>query len=275
MRKTALFAGVFAAAVIFLAEATPAKAMSLDNNASAPASIAELTTINNTKEAPEASDSVTQKEKPEEQNTAAQAEPTPQSVTHTVVKGDSLSKIAKAHETTWQRLFNKNVQLSHPDVINPNDVIAIPRPDEVLADRPIPTATPQPAPQPEARPVNRQSKPAAAKKSAPKPSTRIDRGSSSGNRYVRGYCTWYAKNRRADLPNTLGNANTWVARARAQGIPTGSAPRVGAIGQQGMHVVYVEQVHGNGTVTVSEMNFKGLGVISSRTVPASNFQYIY
>jgi peptidoglycan DL-endopeptidase CwlO len=77
------------------------------------------------------------------------------------------------------------------------------------------------------------------------------------------------------LPNNLGNANTWVARAAAQGIPTGSAPRVGAIGQQGMHVVYVESVNGDGTVTVSEMNFRGRYVISSRTVPASTFRYIY
>ncbi len=274
MRKTALFAGVFAAAVIFQAEATPAKAMSLDYNADTPASIIELATINIEKE--EASASNIPEEKPEEHRTTVQAEPTPQPEVHTVGKGDSLSKIAKAHGTTWQRLFNKNTQIQHPDIINPNDQVTIPRPDEVLVDRPLPAA-PQVNPQPAA-----QTTESAARKPVRKtetrttrPTARVSRGSSSGNLYVRGYCTWYAKNRRPDLPNNLGNANTWVARARAQGIPTGSAPRVGAIGQQGMHVVYVEQVHGNDTVTVSEMNFKGFGIVSSRTVPASYFQYIY
>jgi LysM repeat protein len=56
---------------------------------------------------------------------------------------------------------------------------------------------------------------------------------------------------------------------------TGTAPRVGAIGQQGMHVVYVERINADGTVTISEMNYQGLFAISSRTVPASTFSYIY
>ena len=77
------------------------------------------------------------------------------------------------------------------------------------------------------------------------------------------------------MPNNLGNANTWVARAAAQGMATGSTPRAGAVGQQGMHVVYVESVNGDGTVTISEMNHVGWNVVNQRTVPASNFQYIY
>ena len=103
----------------------------------------------------------------------------------------------------------------------------------------------------------------------------VGRSSSAGNSYGYGYCTWYVKNRRPDMPNNLGNANTWVARAAAQGMATGSAPRAGAVGQAGMHVVYVESVNADGSVTVSEMNRAGWNVISSRTVPASYFQYIY
>ncbi|MBW3568882.1 CHAP domain-containing protein [Candidatus Parcubacteria bacterium] len=99
--------------------------------------------------------------------------------------------------------------------------------------------------------------------------------SSAGNTYYRGYCTWYAKSKRPDLPNSLGNANTWYSRAQALGLPTGSVPKPGAIGQQGMHVVYVEKVNGDGTIFVSEMNYRGFGVVSHRTVPASTFQYIY
>jgi surface antigen len=98
---------------------------------------------------------------------------------------------------------------------------------------------------------------------------------SAGNTYYRGYCTWYAKSKRPDIPNSLGNANTWYIRAKALGLPTGTEPKAGAIGQQGMHVVYIEKVNKDGTVTISEMNYKGYGIVSFRTVPASYFRYIY
>lgn len=97
----------------------------------------------------------------------------------------------------------------------------------------------------------------------------------AGNTYDRGNCTWYAKSKRPDLPNSLGNADTWVSRAKALGYQTGIEPIVGAIGQQGRHVVVVESVNDDGTVTISEMNYQGLGVISRRTLPASDFRYIY
>lgn len=113
-------------------------------------------------------------------------------------------------------------------------------------------------------------KPATQPAPIPKPAS-----SSPGNRYAAGNCTWYAKSRRPDLPNNLGNAYSWVSRARAQGLPTGKDPKVGAIGQSGNHVVYVEEVHSNGTVAISEMNFVGYGKISHRTLPASSFTYIY
>lgn len=107
---------------------------------------------------------------------------------------------------------------------------------------------------------------------ADKPLATADSG---GNSYARGNCTWYAKSKRPDLPNSLGDANTWVSRAKASGLQTGIEPIEGAIGQQGRHVVYVEQVNDDGTVTISEMNYEGLGVISKRTLPASSFRYIY
>lgn len=102
---------------------------------------------------------------------------------------------------------------------------------------------------------------------------------SGGNLYVPGNCTWYVKSRRPDIPNRMGNANRWIASAIAHGLSTGSIPRPGAVGvtlagSMG-HVVLVETVNGDGTVTISEMNYKGLGVVSSRTVSASAFTYIY
>lgn len=101
---------------------------------------------------------------------------------------------------------------------------------------------------------------------------------SAGNFYAFGNCTWYVKNRRADIPNSWGNANAWLDNAQAMGWPTGSMPRAGAIGQTSAgglgHVVYVESVSG-GLVNISEMNFNGFDIIDSRTVPASDFMYIY
>jgi surface antigen len=73
----------------------------------------------------------------------------------------------------------------------------------------------------------------------------------------------------------MGNAINWASSAQARGIPTGSSPRAGAIGQSGNHVVYVEKVNGDGTVTVSDMNYAGLGVVTTRKASASSFIYIY
>lgn len=98
---------------------------------------------------------------------------------------------------------------------------------------------------------------------------------SRSNTYYSGYCTWYAKSMRPDLPNSLGNANTWLTRAQNLGLATGTEARAGAIGQQGNHVVFVEKVNSDSTITISEMNYRGFGVVSKRTVPANIFQYIY
>lgn len=105
-------------------------------------------------------------------------------------------------------------------------------------------------------------------------------GDSSGNLYAFGNCTWYVKSRRPDIPNNLGNANTWYATAQLEGWNVGTAPKKGAVGTTTAgwagHVVYVEGVSLDGlTVTVSEMNYTGFDMIDERTVPASDFLYIY
>lgn len=197
--------------------------------------------------------------------------PIPEPKVHTIGPDESLSTIAKQYDTTWVRLFNKNAGIADPNIIVVGEVITIPLSEEQLTDRPLPTP-PVVARAPETPTLSTTNK---AKPTRTTATTTLSRGTSSGNTYAYGYCTWYAKNMRPDLPNNLGNADTWVARAAAQGIPTGAAPRAGAIGQQGMHVVYVQSVNGDGTVTISEMNYRGFNVISTRTVAASNFRYIY
>lgn len=100
------------------------------------------------------------------------------------------------------------------------------------------------------------------------------------NGYTRGYCTYYVASRRG-VPSNWGNASQWYYNAIASGYGVGSAPRPGAIAQTSGgwggygHVAYVESVNG-GMVTVSEMNYNGgWNRVSSRTVPASTFRYIY
>lgn len=198
---------------------------------------------------------------------SAEVSAPPEPVIHVVKANETLTDIASQYETTWMRLFYKNEQIAHPDILAIGDNITVPLADEALTERPLP-APPEPVT------VQDSGVTDVRPQSSSVPQT-YARGSASGNTYTPGYCTWYAKNMRPDLPNNLGNADTWVARAAAQGLPTGSAPRVGAIGQQGMHVVYVQSVNGDGTVTISEMNFQGLYVVSTRTVPAGYFQYIY
>jgi len=90
-----------------------------------------------------------------------------------------------------------------------------------------------------------------------------------GNRFAYGYCTWYVFNRVPYIP-WLGNAWEWFGNAQSYGWPTGQSPRAGSImvtWESGWgHVAYVESVNGDGSWTVSEMNFKGWNIVSGRTI---------
>lgn len=197
---------------------------------------------------------------------------------HEVKKDESLSDIAEEHETTWRRLYDKNDHIEDPDYITVGMKLVIPEEDEELPSRELPVIEEEPTPAPSSGSSSQaqQSQSSSVSNSRTVQSSRsAPRGSSRGNRYVAGYCTWYVKNKRTDLPNTLGDARTWFSRAAAQGMATGSTPRAGAVGQRGNHVVYVESVNKDGTVTISEMNHKGLYVRTVRTLPSSYFRYIY
>ncbi len=106
------------------------------------------------------------------QTTHAQSQTAETQPAKTIVKvepGNTLSGIAREHETTYVRLFNANTQIEHPDVIYPGQDVRIPAADENLAKRPLPGATPAPvaaAPKP-AKPVARSQ--AAPRKATPRP----------------------------------------------------------------------------------------------------------
>lgn len=76
-----------------------------------------------------------------------------------------------------------------------------------------------------------------------------------------------------------GNANQWPSTAARYGIPSGSTPKVGSaavmnIGYYG-HVMYVESVNGDGTITVSDYNFAWDGLYRYYTRSASGLTYVY
>ncbi len=203
-------------------------------------------------------------------------------VTVTVAAGDTLSSIAEANQTTWVRIFNANEAIANPDVINVGNELRIPKAEEELTDRYgalIAEQAAQIAAQAAAAPAPVAVAPTAttvaAYSPAPAPARGVTSVANSGNRYAWGNCTWYVFNRKPNIGSFWGNANQWIGSAQAAGFSTGSAPVAGAIGAQGNHVVYVESVSG-GMVNISEMNYAGgLGVLHYRTVPASDFYYIY
>lgn len=97
-------------------------------------------------------------------------------------------------------------------------------------------------------------------------------GEVSAHRFPFGYCTYYVSQKRF-IPWS-GNAITWLQGARSFGYATGDIPQVGAIvatseGGRTGHVAMVDAVNLDGTITISEMNYSGFGVISSRTISSS------
>ena len=100
-----------------------------------------------------------------------------------------------------------------------------------------------------------------------------------GDGYTPGNCTWYVSSLCPWIPLDLGNADTWLANAKAAGLTTTQTPAVGAVacweadsggaGADG-HVAYVTGISG-GLVVVTEMNWtEVLGHIDTRSVPPAN-----
>lgn len=99
------------------------------------------------------------------------------------------------------------------------------------------------------------------------------------NTYAWGQCTWYVAGRRP-IPPRWGDAERWYYNAVASGWRVGSTPAIGAIAWTAAgpfgHVALVENVSANGSlIYISEMNYRGLNVRSTRWVPTSYFKYIY
>lgn len=93
----------------------------------------------------------------------------------------------------------------------------------------------------------------------------------SAHRFPYGYCTYYVSQQRF-IPWS-GNAISWLSGARSFGFATGKSPQVGAIvvtseGGRAGHVGMITGVS-DGEITITEMNYRGYGIVSSRTIAQS------
>lgn len=93
-----------------------------------------------------------------------------------------------------------------------------------------------------------------------------------GHKFPWGQCTYYVALKRF-IP-WAGDAKNWLKNAAAFGYKTGKTPTVGSIvitteNRRYGHSAYVEAVDGN-KITVSEMNFVGLGIKSVRILPTNS-----
>ncbi len=178
---------------------------------------------------------------------------------YTIKENDTLTKIAQENQTTIERLWEKNTDLKDPDLLEPNYQLKLPSENEELPDRPLPT--PPPVIEPVRVPQSGT------------PASNAVRGAVTGNTYYAGQCVWYVKNQLSWVENGWGNASSWKYTS---GHTVSTTPAVGTVAwaKSYGHVAIVTGV-GNGTVSITEMNYEGAFVVSSRVAPTSEFEYIY
>lgn len=143
-----------------------------------------------------------------------------------------------------------------------------PTPQQVPAAQPaaVPPAPPNrvPPPAPTAQPVAPKPTAPAPPPAAPAPVQPV-----GGNQFALGYSTWYVATK-LSIP-WFGTAIQWWLNAVAFGYAEGQVPRVGAVmvsleGGVNGHVAFVESVNGDGSWTVSEMDFTGWNFVDTRTI---------
>lgn len=105
---------------------------------------------------------------------------------------------------------------------------------------------------------------------------------SAGASYAHGQCTWWAAIRRAQIGRPvdpyMGNGGSWDASARRLGMRVSGSPHAGdaicfhpgVLGADGVygHIAVVEHVDTDGSITISEANARGVGVVNLRRISA-------
>ncbi|MEK7598680.1 MAG: CHAP domain-containing protein [Patescibacteria group bacterium] len=184
-------------------------------------------------------------------------------LTYTVKEGDKLDDIARKYKADEDKIiaFNSlpaNGEIKKDqDIIIPDGQLEIVQPPAPVI--PIPTAV-------NPRILARPYEPFGTANGK-----RLASANGNSHKFPYGYCTWYVA-RVKNIPWS-GNAGTWLYKAKTYGYATGRTPQPGAVmvtleSSYG-HVAVVEKVS-SGSITVSEMNFKGFGLKSYRTLAANS-----
>jgi surface antigen len=175
-------------------------------------------------------------------------------LSYTVKKGDNLDDLVKKYKSGREKIIAFN-DLPADGEIKEGQELLIPGGEK---DIPAPQTTTSPS-----TPLGIAQRPYESFS----PNGKLVGGGSGGHAFPYGYCTWYVASRKY-IP-WGGNAGTWLYHAKAAGYATGKAPRPGSIMVSSEswwgHVAIVESVSG-GSFTVSEMNYKGWGKKSTRTI---------
>ncbi len=188
-------------------------------------------------------------------------------IIYTVKKGDTVNKIANEFNASSERVVLYN-DLDLSTSLKANQSIFIPNGNMPGTAHIVPNATSTNVSQPILASADVSSSSSA----------------SVGNRYAFGYCTWYVYNRRAAIGRPIGSfwgdATSWAYFARQAGFTVDNNPAPGDVMQLSGgwggagHVAFVESVSG-GYVHVSEMNYRGWDVVSTRDIPISEARSTY
>ena len=186
-------------------------------------------------------------------------------LTHTVKRGENLSAIAEKYQAEADEVINENKLADASDIKSGQNLI-------------IPNGI-KPTPVQSSYAYSSSQTLLSRIISEPPAGAIVDPKAGTGHRFPWGQCTWYVSQKRY-VP-WRGHAKQWITNARAMGYKIGTEPVPGSIivtkESWWGHVSYVEKVTAD-TVTFSEMNHKGLGVLSYRTLKKTDKKivgYIY
>ncbi len=95
------------------------------------------------------------------------------------------------------------------------------------------------------------------------------------------YAAWKVASTNRFVPHFggRGNANEWPSTVAKFGIKNGKEPRKGSVAMQDIgvygHVMYVEEVHEDNSITVSDYNLAWDGLYRKYTRSSGGLTYIY
>jgi peptidoglycan hydrolase CwlO-like protein len=100
-----------------------------------------------------------------------------------------------------------------------------------------------------------------------------------GYRNCTDWVAYRVMSRGGHVPAALGNANSWDDNAPSYGYTVSNKPKAGAAavsnaGYYG-HVMYVESVNGDGTITISDYNRAGTGKYDVANISPNGLRFVY